>query len=88
MNGEKQRFTRKEAARYISAHYFPIAPQTLAKLACARPPAGPSFVRCGWRTVIYVRDKLDEWAKSRMVEVEVDRAPKARFRVTAMVSGQ
>jgi len=62
--------SRKEAARYLTAHYFPVAWQTLANLAYQRQ--GPVFIRTGWRTVVYTRAALDEWARTRMVTVKTE----------------
>jgi len=61
-----ERMNRKEAARYLTARYFRIAPQTLAKYACSTIGGGPNFIRYGWRTVVYERSALDQWAKCRV----------------------
>lgn len=63
----KDKFTRKEAARYISANYFAMAPQTLANLVVRG--GGPPFTRNGWSSVTYDRADLDVWAASRQTRV-------------------
>ena len=62
--------SRKEAARYLTAHYFPVSHKTLANLAYMKQ--GPCFIRPGWRTVIYTRAALDEWARTRLVTVQTE----------------
>lgn len=58
-NQGKLRRTRREAAKYISEHYFPCAVSTLAKLAVIG--GGPLFQRAG-RSVLYTTANLDDWA--------------------------
>jgi hypothetical protein len=66
----QDKFNRKEAARYISEHYFRIAPQTLTNMASNNNAGhGPPFVRYGWSRVVYHRDAIDAWAKSRVQEI-------------------
>lgn len=54
--------TRREAAEFISTHYGPFSPNTLAKLACIG--GGPEFEKFG-RAPIYRRGKLVQWAEAR-----------------------
>jgi len=61
---------RKEAARYLNALGYTIAPQTLAEMASNNNAGkGPPFIKFGWSQVKYRRAELDAWAKSRMKEV-------------------
>ena len=64
----KDKFTRKQAARYLTEHYFEIAPQTLANLVVRG--GGPPFTRNGWTSVTYDRSDLDAWARRRQTRVE------------------
>jgi hypothetical protein len=54
---------RIEAAKYITIHYFPMAPRTLAKLACTG--GGPRFRKAG-RIPVYGLLELDEYAKRKL----------------------
>jgi hypothetical protein len=55
--------TRDEAARYISAQYFPTARRTLANLAVSG--GGPAFRKVGNRS-LYSKADCDSWASSRL----------------------
>jgi hypothetical protein len=54
---------RNEAAKYITTHYFPMAPRTLAKLACIG--GGPRFRKAG-RIPVYTPSDLDEYAERKL----------------------
>ncbi len=55
---------RKEAAAYLTAHGYPVAPRTLARLAC-RDGAGPPYVRFRGRHALYDPAILLGWARSQ-----------------------
>ncbi len=58
--------TRKEAAAYLSSVGCPVAPKSLANMACSeRENKGPAYAVLGWRTVRYDRAELDRWANAR-----------------------
>lgn len=60
---EKRKLLRVEAASYISEHWFPCKPKTLAKLAVVG--GGPAFSKAG-RTTLYAISDLDDWGKSKI----------------------
>lgn len=67
---QKQYFSRKEAARYLTSIGHSIAFATLAKLATNNnAKRGPRFTRFSNKTV-YTREDLDRWAmeNGRVVE--------------------
>ena len=60
------RFSRKEAARYLTAKGYRIAPQTLANHATRKSrKRGPPFTRVG-PVVMYDRRGLDAWLADRI----------------------
>ena len=70
-NKQKDKFSRKEAARYLTALGYRITPKTLQNLASKNNHGnGPPFTRCGWKAVSYERSDLDAWARARMVKVD------------------
>lgn len=67
---EKDKLSRKEAARYLTEIGYRIAPQTLANMAQNNNQgSGPPFTRCGWASVFYLRADLKAWARERMTHV-------------------
>lgn len=54
---------RGEAAMFCRERGLPVAPTTLAKLACIG--GGPEFFRFGGRRVLYRAADLSHWIKSR-----------------------
>lgn len=54
---------RREASGYLHDLGIPIAPPTLAKLACIG--GGPRFRKFG-RTVLYDKADLDAWVEQRL----------------------
>jgi hypothetical protein len=62
--------TRKEAAHYLCQLGFSMTPRTLEGMAANNNSGkGPAFTRFGWRTVRYLKEDLDSWAKSRKTRV-------------------
>lgn len=62
---------RKEAARYLTSLGFPITAKTLANKAANRNGGkGPPFTQLGWRTVVYSKKDLEEWARKQATRVE------------------
>jgi hypothetical protein len=59
----KRDMTRVETARYISDHWFPCSPKTLAKLAVVG--GGPAFRKAG-RTPLYSPALADTWAAGKI----------------------
>ena len=59
----KRDFTRAEAAKYISEHWFPCSPKTLAKLAVIG--GGPAFRKAG-RFPLYRPENCDEYARKKI----------------------
>jgi hypothetical protein len=55
--------TRAEAARYISARWFPYSAKTLAKVAVIG--GGPPFRKAG-RLPLYDRADCDAWAENKI----------------------
>lgn len=55
--------TRAETAQYITNHWFPYSPKTLAKLAVIG--GGPPFRKAG-RTPLYSQASVDAWAESKI----------------------
>lgn len=67
---EKDKLSRKEAARYLTALGYRITAKTLGNLANNNNAGdGPPYTRCGWKTVTYDRADVDAWAKARMVKI-------------------
>lgn len=61
---KRQRLGRPAASEYLRhAHGVEIKPTTLAKLASTG--GGPKFYKFG-RSVLYDRDFLDDWVRSRL----------------------
>ena len=65
LGGAKDWLTRKEAAAYLTALGYPIAPRSLARLAANGPP----YRRFRHRLTAYYRPDLEAWAKALTVEV-------------------
>lgn len=62
--------TRKQAAAYLSEIGCPIAPQTLANMACKdNAGKGPPFTRIRWAIVRYHKTDLQEWAIRESVRI-------------------
>src|SRR5271168_301576 len=59
----KRDMTRLEAARYITDHWFPCSPKTLAKLAVIG--GGPAFRKAG-RVPLYSASACDQYGRSRI----------------------
>jgi hypothetical protein len=59
----KRDMTRAETAQYITEHWFPCSPKTLAKLAVIG--GGPAFRKAG-RVPLYSEASVDGWAESRI----------------------
>jgi hypothetical protein len=59
----KRDMTRFEAAQYITDHWFPCSPKTLAKLAVVG--GGPPFRKAG-RVPLYSETSVDAWAASKI----------------------
>jgi hypothetical protein len=59
----KRDMTRVETAQYISDHFFPCSPRTLAKLAVIG--GGPPFRKAG-RVPLYGEASTDAWAESKI----------------------
>lgn len=55
--------TRTEAARYITDHWFPCSPRTLAKLAYVG--GGPAFRKAG-RVPLYSVSACNEYGQSKI----------------------
>jgi hypothetical protein len=55
--------TRVEAAKYITDHWFPCSPKTLAKLAVIG--GGPAFRKAG-RVPLYSTSACDDYGKSKI----------------------
>lgn len=67
---QKQYFSRKEAARYLTSIGRPIAFVTLSNLASNENARhGPRFTKFSNKTV-YLKEDLDRWAKERGRVVE------------------
>jgi hypothetical protein len=84
----KRDMTRFEAAQYITDHFFPCSPKTLAKLAVVG--GGPPFRKAG-RVPLYGEASTDAWAESKIgplvhsttelaVSLRPDRRAPARLR--------
>jgi hypothetical protein len=58
---ERQHLTRKEAAIYLTRHWFEIAPSTLATYAMRE--TGPPYSLVS-RKARYAISDLDDWAKA------------------------
>ena len=74
---DKDQFSRKEAARYLTSIGYRISPKTLENLASNNNKGnGPSFTRVGWNhPVTYDRADLDAWAAKRMTKIIHARVP-------------
>jgi hypothetical protein len=59
----KRDMTRIEAARYITDHWFPCSPKTLAKLAVVG--GGPEFRKAG-RMPLYSIAACDRYSRSKI----------------------
>jgi hypothetical protein len=59
----KRDMTRIEAARYITDHWFPCSPKTLAKLAVLG--GGPEFRKAG-RVPLYSIAACDRYGRSKI----------------------
>ena len=59
----KRDMTRAETAQYITDHWFPCSPKTLAKLAVIG--GGPAFRKAG-RVPLYSEASVDGWAESKI----------------------
>lgn len=59
----KRDMTRAETAQYITHHWFPCSPKTLAKLAVVG--GGPAFRKAG-RMPLYSEASADAWAESKI----------------------
>jgi hypothetical protein len=59
----KRDMTRAETAPYITDHWFPCSPKTLAKLAVTG--GGPPFRKAG-RVPLYSEASVDTWAESKI----------------------
>ena len=59
----KRDMTRAEAARYITDHWFPCSPKTLAKVAVVG--GGPCFRKVG-RAPLYSEASCDTWAEGKI----------------------
>jgi hypothetical protein len=59
----KRDMTRAETAQYITDHWFPCSPKTLAKLAVIG--GGPAFRKAG-RVPLYSEASVDAWAASKI----------------------
>src|SRR4051812_4761441 len=55
--------TRRETAALISARYFQLAAQTLARYACRG--GGPCYYKAGHRA-LYAESDVRAWAESRL----------------------
>lgn len=55
--------TRSEAAQYITSHWFPCSPKTLAKLAVIG--GGPAFRKAG-RVPLYSPSACDDYGRSKI----------------------
>jgi hypothetical protein len=60
---EKRFLTRRQAADYVTARFFPCKISFLAKLAVVG--GGPVFRKAG-QAALYEPHRLDEWAQSRI----------------------
>lgn len=68
---EKDLFSRRDAARYLSDSGFPIAFKTLEAMAYGKhSQSGPPFLKFSWNTVRYKKADLDQWAKANTRRVE------------------
>jgi hypothetical protein len=68
---QPERFSRKEAARYLAQIGCPVSVRALEKRAANNNEGrGPSFTRVGWNQVRYKRADLDAWAAQQTVRVE------------------
>ena len=68
---EKDHFNRKEAAAYLTRIGCPISPRTLENLAMNNNAGkGPPYTRMRWKTVVYNRVELEQWAERQKVRVE------------------
>lgn len=61
----RQFMRRRDAAKYLTEHGFPVAANTLMKLASVG--GGPVFRKFG-RWPVYQPADLDDWARSRLSE--------------------
>lgn len=59
-----QYLRRKQAGEYLKSRYGFGSAKTLAKLAVVG--GGPEIFYAGARTPLYVEEKLDAWARSRI----------------------
>ena len=60
---EKSYLTRSKGAAYITDHYFPCRPATLAK--ASTEGTGPLYQKAG-RIPLYTTENLDLWALSKL----------------------
>lgn len=56
--------TRKQAADYISAHFFPVSAKTLATWATTG--SGPAFVKVRNNRTLYDLETVEKWAIEQM----------------------
>jgi hypothetical protein len=59
----RQYMRRREAAGYLTENGYPVAPNTLTKLASVG--GGPVFRKFG-RWPVYAPPDLDDWARTRL----------------------
>lgn len=69
--------SRKEAATYLTEHYFPVSKYALARYAmqCIGPEAR---TRPGGGQSLYLKTELDKWAKAFPVVVASSKQKKRR----------
>lgn len=59
--------SRKECALFLTKIGYPCTSKYLENLAARRK--GPPFIRRGWRSVFYHREKARAWAELMIEEV-------------------
>ena len=68
---EPKRFSRKDAAAFLTSIGCPVSPSTLAHMASNNNKGrGPAFTRVRWRMVSYEESDLRAWAAKQVVRVE------------------
>ena len=66
MDSPKPRLTRREAARFLTAHGYPLSFKTLTVLCQPSNFRGPPAAAMWGRRVLYDPAKLLEWAEARL----------------------
>lgn len=76
------RFTRREAAAFLTSKGYKVAPTTLAKLACVG--GGPLFESFG-RRPLYTEANLLDWVRGRKSHIKRSTSDKSQCHETGIL---